>query len=82
MTEQIMNTQQLDDLKQICDAAGIKLTHQRIEIFKELMAANDHPGAELIHQRLQKRLPTIAIDTIYRTLSTFEELGIVKNSIS
>ena len=73
-----MNKPQLDNLKQICETAGIKLTHQRLEIFKELIAAKDHPGAELIYQRLQERLPTIAIDTVYRTLATFEELGIVK----
>jgi Fur family peroxide stress response transcriptional regulator len=73
-----MNSQQLDNLKQICNTAGIKLTHQRLEIFKEIIAATDHPGAEQIHQRIQERLPTVAIDTVYRTLATFEELGIVK----
>lgn len=78
MTEQARNTQQLKDLKRICDDAGIKLTHQRIEIFKELTTSKDHPSAERIHQRLQKSLPTIAIDTVYRTLATFEELGILK----
>ncbi len=68
----------LDQLRQLCDKAGIKLTHQRLEIFKELLAAKDHPSVELIHSRLQVRMPTIAFDTVYRTLATFEELGIVK----
>lgn len=78
MTDTTLNKQQLDHLAQICDQAGIKLTHQRLEIFREMMSACDHPSAELIHQRLQEKLPTIAIDTVYRTLSTFDELGIVK----
>ena len=73
-----LSKQQLGHLKKICDGAGIKLTHQRLEIFREMMSATDHPSAELIHKRLQKKLPTVAIDTVYRTLATFDELGIVK----
>ncbi len=73
-----LSQQQLDHLKKICDEAGIKLTHQRLEIFREMMTATDHPSAELIHKRLLKKMPTVAIDTVYRTLATFDELGIVK----
>jgi len=73
-----LKKQYLEQLKQLCDDAGIKLTHQRLEIFRELMAVSDHPSAELIHKRIHEKLPTIAIDTVYRTLATFEELGVVK----
>ncbi len=73
-----LSKQHLEQLKQSCNDAGIKLTHQRLEIFRELMAVSDHPSAELIYKRLHKKLPTIAIDTVYRTLATFDELGLVK----
>jgi Fur family peroxide stress response transcriptional regulator len=72
------NNQDLDRIRRICEAAGVKLTHQRLEIFKELMAVTDHPSAEDVHMCLQGRMPTAAIDTIYRTLATFDELGIAK----
>ena len=78
MTGKKLSRQQLADLKEICEETGIKLTHQRLEIFKEIMSAYDHPSAEVIHRRLPEKLPTIAIDTVYRTLATFDELGIVK----
>ncbi len=78
MVDGKLNKQQLEQLKQLCNEAGIKLTHQRLEIFRELMAVSDHPSAELIHKRLHQKLPTIAIDTVYRTLATFNELGLVK----
>jgi Fur family peroxide stress response transcriptional regulator len=78
MVKHELNKQNLHRFKQICDEVGIKVTHQRLEIFKELLAASDHPSAEVIHDRLQERMPTIAIDTVYRTLTTFDELGIVK----
>ncbi len=73
-----LSKQHLEQLKKVCNEAGIKLTHQRLEIFRELMSVSDHPSAELIHKRLHKKLPTIAIDTVYRTLATFDELGLVK----
>lgn len=76
MEEQKPSGRYLEQLKQLCADNGIKLTHQRLEIFKELLSGDDHPSAEQVHRRLQKKLPTIAIDTVYRTLATFDELGI------
>lgn len=73
-----LSKQHLEHLKQLCNESGIKLTHQRLEIFRELMSSSDHPSAERIYKRLHKKLPTIAIDTVYRTLATFNELGLVK----
>lgn len=78
MDNQQFSIKDLGRLKQLCDEAGMKLTQQRMEIFKELLSVKDHPSAERIHRRLQKRMPTIAIDTVYRTLATFDELGIIK----
>lgn len=78
MTDKILNEEQYNHLKKICNDTGIKLTHQRLEIFKEAMNSRDHPSAEIIHKRLRERLPTIAIDTVYRTLASYDELGIVK----
>lgn len=78
MNKEKPSKQPFEQLKQLCVEAGIKLTHQRLEIFKELMSVSDHPSAEVIYRRLHKKLPTLAIDTVYRTLATFDELGLVK----
>jgi Fur family peroxide stress response transcriptional regulator len=78
MTDRQSNQHNLEQIKQLCSDAGIKLTHQRLEIFKELLSCTDHPSAELVHKWLQTRMPTIAIDTVYRTLATFDQLGVVK----
>ncbi|MEN8140689.1 MAG: transcriptional repressor [Thermodesulfobacteriota bacterium] len=78
MSSQELYQQTLDRLKQLCSAAGIKLTQQRLEIFQGLLTAKDHPSAEQIHRSLRAKLPTMAIDTVYRTLATFEKLGVVK----
>lgn len=60
-----------------CRAAGLKVTQQRIEIYRELMQSSDHPPAELLHKRLAERMPTISLDTVYRTLATLEQRGLV-----
>ncbi|MBF0480594.1 MAG: transcriptional repressor [Desulfovibrionaceae bacterium] len=66
----------LDRLKQLSLEQGLRLTHQRLEILRELAAAMDHPSAEMIYKRVRVRMPTLSLDTVYRTLWTFERLGL------
>ena len=60
-----------------CRNAGIKLTHQRIEIFREVAQVNDHPDAEKILIRVRERLPAVSLDTVYRTLWLANDLGVI-----
>ena len=57
--------------------AGIKLTHQRLEIFRELASTEDHPDAETIFSGVRECVPTVSLDTIYRTLWLLEGLGLI-----
>ena len=57
--------------------AGLKLTHQRLEIFRVVAASVDHPTAEAVHKALRRRLPTLSQDTVYRTLWLLSDLGLV-----
>ena len=75
--------EKLKKFEQICSENGIKLTHQRLEIFREIASSNDHPSVEQIYNNLKSKLPMISLDTVYRTLSTFENIGIIsKVSVS
>jgi Fur family peroxide stress response transcriptional regulator len=60
-----------------CRELGLKVTHQRTEIFRELAATNEHPDAETIYERVHARIPALSLDTVYRTLRTLEEHGVV-----
>lgn len=60
-----------------CKDLGIKATHQRMEIYRELVSTHEHPDAEAIFQRIRGRIPTISLDTIYRNLRLFEEKGLI-----
>lgn len=70
-------SQRIERFKMLMIEKGYKLTQQRLEIYKALAAREDHPSAEEIHKRLRKRLPTLSLDTVYRTLWTFRDLGII-----
>ncbi len=61
----------------VCRDEGIKLTHQRIEIFREVAQTEDHPNADQVFQRIRDRIPTVSIDTIYRTLWLLKDLGLI-----
>lgn len=61
----------------VCRNEGIKLTHQRIEIFREVAQTGDHPDADQVFQRVRDRIPTVSLDTVYRTLWLLNDLGLV-----
>ena len=67
-----------DFLKKRFTEAGIKLTPQRIEIFRAVYGTDSHPSAETVYEELKRTMPSISIDTVYRTLATLENLGIIK----
>jgi hypothetical protein len=54
-----------------CKTAGLRLTHQRMEVYGELARATDHPTVDMLHQRRKARFPSLSVDTIYPTLQIF-----------
>ncbi|MDH3981914.1 MAG: transcriptional repressor [Kiritimatiellaceae bacterium] len=67
----------LEQLQNVCRSAGLRMTHQRMEIFREIARTNQHPDAETILKQVRERLPTTSHDTVYRTLASLEEMGLV-----
>lgn len=67
----------LEVFEDICKKKGIRMTHQRLELFREIAMDTSHPSAEEIFKRIRTKMPTISFDTVYRTLSTFEKCGII-----
>jgi Fur family peroxide stress response transcriptional regulator len=69
--------QRLDLFKGALKRAGVKLTHQRLEIFRELAKSGDHPDAETIYKGVRERVPPVSLDTVYRTLWLLLDLGLI-----
>ena len=72
------NTEELlDKFRKKCKEHGLSMTPQRLAIYKALIESTDHPSAENIFNRIRASFPDIAIDTVYRTLSTFSEIEVI-----
>ncbi len=76
ITEQEI-TRRLQLFESVCRDRGIKITHQRAEIFGEVARTDDHPDAEQVYRRVRGRLPRVSLDTVYRTLWLLKDLGLV-----
>ena len=70
--------QRMARFNEACRKSGAKLTHQRMEIFREVAQSTDHPDVEKVYQGVRKRMPTVSLDTVYRTLGWLKELGLIK----
>ena len=42
--------QRIERFTELCRNEGIKVTHQRIEIYREVAQSGDHPDAETVFQ--------------------------------
>jgi Fur family peroxide stress response transcriptional regulator len=69
--------ERLERFEQVCRGAGIKLTHQRVEIFREVAQTGDHPDAETVCRGVRERIPTVSLDTVYRALWLLGDLGLI-----
>jgi Fur family transcriptional regulator, peroxide stress response regulator len=67
----------VENLRAVFKRAGVKLTQQRLEIYREAAASREHPSAEDIFQGVRRRLPTVSLDTVYRTLWLFIDKGLI-----
>lgn len=65
------------DLRQTLAAHGFRVTHQRLEILRSVRALPGHPTVTEVFQAVRRNLPTVSIDTVYRTLWTFSDLGLL-----
>lgn len=56
---------------------GLRRTPQRIATLESIAEAAGHATAEQIVARVQRRLPAVSPSTVYRTLASLEEVGIL-----
>ncbi len=67
----------VDQLSRGLRHAGLRLTHQRLEIVRVIAADETHPDVETVYRAVRERVPTISLDTVYRTLATLAERGLI-----
>lgn len=67
----------VDQLSRGLRDAGLRLTHQRLEIVRVIATDETHPDVEAVYRAVRERVPTISLDTVYRTLSTLAERDLI-----
>ena len=59
-------------------SGGFRLTRQRREVYDVLLETRDHPSAVQVFNRVQKKMPTISLATVYNCLETLTQCGLVQ----
>lgn len=78
----MLKTDKLDHTEKFmrhCRKMGVRVTPQRIAIFRELAESDEHPSADSIFERIREQMPSVSIDTVYRTLSLLEDIDLARN---
>lgn len=57
---------------------NLKVTPQRLAILTLLRSTHIHPSAETIYTNLQEAHPTMSLATVYKTLDSFVQNGLIQ----
>lgn len=60
-----------------CREHRLRVTPQRIAIYKHVIQSKEHPSADTIFQIIKREFPSISYDTVNRTLLTFSKIGVL-----
>jgi Fur family peroxide stress response transcriptional regulator len=58
-----------------CRQAGLKVTPQRMTVYRTLLTSTEHPSAEMVFREVRRLFSSISLDTVNRTLLTLNEIG-------
>lgn len=64
--------------EKICRKHGMRITPQRVAIYKELSSSKKHPSAIAIFKKIRKYYPNISLGTVNSTLLAFSRIGLAK----
>jgi Fur family peroxide stress response transcriptional regulator len=65
-------------MRSIFKEKNLKVTPQRYAIYKYLCSTKEHPSAETIYNELKEEYPMLSLATVYKTLRTLVDIGIVQ----
>jgi len=73
-----MLKERIEEFKHRVKASGLKVTPQRLAVYREIASRSDHPSAEELYESLKDKIEGISLTTVYRTLSSLEKAGLVQ----
>ncbi len=67
-----------EHIAQLISQSGLKVTQQRIVVYRALLETTKHPTAEQVYEMVRPENPSISLGTIYKTLEALAGTGLVK----
>ena len=64
----------MQDFVAKCRGAGLRVTPQRVAVYKALAESKEHPSADTLYRKVKQTMPSISLDTVNRTLLMFVEI--------
>ena len=68
----------MDTITSVFKQKKLKLTPQRIAVYRYLKSTKEHPSAEIVYKALQADYPTMSLATVYKALKTLVEVNLVQ----
>lgn len=56
----------------------MNVTPQRMAVYRALVESEEHPTPEMLYKRVTRRMPSISLATIYKSLDALESVGLVR----
>lgn len=69
--------ERMQGFMEACARLGLKVTHQRMEVFRAVVSSTEHPDVLTVYRRVKRKIPTISLDTVYRNLKLLAEHGLL-----
>ncbi|MBI2529166.1 MAG: transcriptional repressor [Candidatus Rokubacteria bacterium] len=66
------------ELRERCRASGLRVTGQRLAVYRVLAADPSHPTAEAVYASLQPQMPSLSRATVYRILESLEREKLIR----
>lgn len=68
-----------DELTVAFRQKGLKITPQRVAIFRALHGNHRHPTADAVYADVAAEMPTISLRTVYQTLNDLADMGEIQS---
>ncbi|MFA5554332.1 MAG: transcriptional repressor [Phycisphaerae bacterium] len=70
-------TDLINSFRAKCKKHRLSMTPQRMAIYELLIETTDHPSSEEVYEKAKRKFRDISLDTVYRTLTTFSDIGVI-----
>jgi len=67
-----------EEFEHTCRDRGIRVTPQRLAVYRTLAEDLSHPSADQVYARLHPAMPSLSLATVYRILESLEGEGLIR----